>query len=83
MKKELRSHGSACSRRRHWAWLKHMKQQSPPPVTCFFQQDHTHSNEVTSPNSATPYEPPLNPSPKQLTEERIYWGLIVPEGWIA
>jgi hypothetical protein len=38
-------------RMRHWAWLEHLKLQSPP------QQDYTYSNKAIPPNSATPYEP--------------------------
>jgi hypothetical protein len=31
----------AAGRERHWAWLKHLKSQSLPPVTHFLQPDHT------------------------------------------
>jgi len=31
--------------------------QSPPSVTYFLQQGHTHFNKVTPPNSTSPYEP--------------------------
>jgi hypothetical protein len=50
--------GSAVSRTRewHWACLEHLTPQTPPPVTYFFQQDHTHS-KTTPPQTATPHEP--------------------------
>ena len=38
---------------RHWAWLEHLRLQSPLPVTYFFKQSHTHSHKATRPCGAT------------------------------
>ena len=37
-------------RKRHWAWLEHLKPQSSPLVTHFLQQEHSYSNKATPPN---------------------------------
>ena len=42
---------------RHWHGLSIYETSKPTPtVTHFLQQGHTYLNEVTPPNSATPYE---------------------------
>lgn len=39
-----------------WAWLEHLRSQSPFSVTHFLQRSHIYCNKVTPPNSSTPYE---------------------------
>jgi len=34
----------------HWAWLEHLKSQSPHPLRNFLLQGHAHSNMATPPN---------------------------------
>jgi hypothetical protein len=52
-------------------------------VTHFFQQDHTYSNKVISPNSATAHEPSIQVhesmenKPIQTTKERKGWFSLV------
>jgi hypothetical protein len=41
-------------RERYWAWLEHLKSQSPPPSGT---QSRTYSNKATTHNSATSYGP--------------------------
>jgi hypothetical protein len=38
-------------KKRHRAWLKLLRPQSPNPVTYFFQQGHTYSNKPMGPFS--------------------------------
>ena len=47
----------AATRKRHQAWLEHLKPQNPPALTHFLQQGHTNFNKAPTPNIATPYEP--------------------------
>ena len=43
----------------HWAWLEHLRLQSPPLVTHFLQQSHIYSNKAKTSNSAMPCDPSI------------------------